>query len=223
MDKLSPTLEGEFLFSCCIRLCDPMDCSTPGFPVFLYLLEFAQTHGHPTISSSVSSFSSCPQSFPASGSFPMCWLFTSGVQNIGASASVLPVIFRVDFLQDCLVGSPFSPRDSQECSPTPQFKNINSLLLSLLYGPTLIPIYDYWKNLSFDSNDLCHKVMSLLFNMLSRFVTAFLPRSKHLHFMIAATICSDFGAQENKIYQFPLFPIYLPKRWLGIKKIVEAG
>ena len=144
-----------------------MDCSTPGFPVLLYLLEFAQTHGHPTISSSVSSSSSCPQSFPASGSFPMCWLFASGVQSIGASASVLPVIFRVDFLQDWLVGSPCSPRGSQECSPTPQFKNINSLLLSLLYGPTLIPIYDYWKNLSFDYTDLCHKVMSLLFNMLS--------------------------------------------------------
>ena len=46
------------------------------------------------------------------------------------------------------------------------------------------------------------KVMSLLFNMLSRFVITFLPRSKHfLNFMAAVTICSDFGAQEDKIYQ----------------------
>uniref|UniRef100_A0AC11EMK0 Uncharacterized protein n=2 Tax=Ovis aries TaxID=9940 RepID=A0AC11EMK0_SHEEP len=50
------------------------------------------------------------------------------------------------------------------------------------------------------------KVMSLLFNMLSRFVITFLPRGKYLDFMAAVTICSDFGAQENKVSQFPLFP-----------------
>ena len=48
-----------------------------------------------------------------------------------------------------------SPRDSQESSPTPQFKSINSLLLSFLYSPTLISIPDYWKNHSFDWTDLC--------------------------------------------------------------------
>ena len=75
-----------------------MDCSTPGFPVFLYLPEFAQTHGHWVDnaiqpSHPLSPFSSCPQSFPASSSFPMIWLFTSGGQIIGASASasVLPM------------------------------------------------------------------------------------------------------------------------------------
>ena len=77
----------------CLTLCDPMDCSTPGFPVFHYLLEFSQTHVHwvsgayPTISSSVTLSSSCPQSFPASGSFPMSHLFISGSQTIGTSAS----------------------------------------------------------------------------------------------------------------------------------------
>ena len=58
----------------CLTLCDPMDCSTPGFPVLHYLPEFAQIHVwwcHPTISSSVTTFSSCLQSFPASGSFPV--------------------------------------------------------------------------------------------------------------------------------------------------------
>ena len=55
------------------------------------------------------------------------------------------------------------------------------------------------------------KVMSLLFNMLSRLVIAFLPRSKHLTFMAAVTICSDFGAQKNKVsHCFHCFPIYLP-------------
>ena len=53
-------------------------------------------------------------------------------------------------------------------------------MLSLLYGPTLTSKHDYWKNHSFDYMDLCGKAMSLLFNILSRFVIAFLPRSKCL-------------------------------------------
>ena len=75
-----------------------MDCSMPGFPVLHYFLEFAQTHvhwvipssmdrGQTTILSSVICCSSCPQSFPASWSFPMSWLFASDGQSIGASAS----------------------------------------------------------------------------------------------------------------------------------------
>jgi len=59
-------------------------------------------------------------------------------------------IFRTDFLQDGLVGSPCSPRASQESSSTPQFKSINSSALSFLYNPTLTSIHDYWKNHSFD-------------------------------------------------------------------------
>ena len=55
-------------------------------------------------------------------------------------------IFRVNFLSDWLVGSPCSPRDSQESSPTPQFESINSSVLRLLYGPNLISIHDYWKS-----------------------------------------------------------------------------
>ena len=76
----------------CLTLWDPMNCSTPGFPVLYCLPEFAQTHVllsrwyHPTTSSSVISFSSCLQSFPASGSFPVCRHFESGGQSIGASA-----------------------------------------------------------------------------------------------------------------------------------------
>ena len=59
-------------------------------------------------------------------------------------------IFWTDFLQNGLVWSPCSPKDSQESSPTPQFKSINSLALSFFYGPTLPCIHDYWKNHSFD-------------------------------------------------------------------------
>ena len=64
-------------------------------------------------------------------------------------------IFRNDFLQDGLVWSPCSPRDSQESSPKPQFKSINSLVLSFLYDSTFTSIHDYWKNYSFDEMDLC--------------------------------------------------------------------
>ena len=78
----------------CLTFCDPTDCSIPGFPVHHQLPEPAQTHVHrvgdcPTISSSVVPFSSCLQSFPASGSFPRSQFFTPGGQSIGASASVL--------------------------------------------------------------------------------------------------------------------------------------
>ena len=105
---------------------------------------------HPTISSAVVPFS-CPQSFPASGSFQMSQLFTSGGQSIGVSAStsVLPTL-RTDLLSDGLVGSPCSSRDSQESSPIPQFKSINSSGLSFLYSPTLTSIHDHWKNHSLD-------------------------------------------------------------------------
>ena len=78
-------------------LCDPTQSSTPGFPALHYLLEFSQTHVHWVddaihLSHSLSlPFSSCPQPFPASGSFPVNWFFASGGQSIGASASVLPV------------------------------------------------------------------------------------------------------------------------------------
>ena len=59
-------------------------------------------------------------------------------------------IFKTAFFSDGLVGSPCSPRDSQEPPPTPQFKNINSSVLSFIYSPTLILICDYWKNHSFN-------------------------------------------------------------------------
>ena len=109
----------------------------------------------PTISSSVIHFSSYPQSFPASGSFQMSQFFESGGQCNSASASVLPMNIK-DWFPLGWTGwiSLISPRDSQESSPTPQFKSINSLTLSLLYGPTLMSIHDYWKNHSFDYTDL---------------------------------------------------------------------
>ena len=132
------------------------------------------------MSSSVTAFSFCLQFFLASGSFQMSHFFTSGGQSIGVSASISVLTFSTDFLSDGLVGSPCSPRDSQESSPTPQFKSINSSALSFLYSPTLTSIHDYWKNHSLARRIFVDKVMSLLLNMLSRLVITFLPRSKHL-------------------------------------------
>ena len=80
--------------------------------------------------------------------WPKCWSFSYQHQSF-------QWIFRTDFPQDGLVGSPCSPRDSQESSPTPQFKSISSSALSFLYNPTLTSIHDYWKNHSFDWMDIC--------------------------------------------------------------------
>ena len=103
-----------------LSLCNPMDCSTPGFPVLHCLPELGHTRPlsrwcHPTISSSVVPFSSCPQSFPASEFSPMSWLFASSSQSIeaSASASVLPVGIQ-GWFPLWLVWSPCCPRDSLE-------------------------------------------------------------------------------------------------------------
>ena len=80
----------------------------------------------------------------ASGSFPVSWLFASGNQSVGASASAsVPMNIWGWFPLYWLVWSPCCPRDSQESSPAPQFKSINSLALSLLYSPPLTSIHDY--------------------------------------------------------------------------------
>ena len=112
---------------------------------------------HANISSSVVPFSSSSQSFLASVSFPMNWLFKSGGQSIGASASasVLPMNIQGGFpLRYWLVWSPCCPGDSPESSPAPQFESINSSVLSFLYGPVLRSIHDYWKSHSFDEKRL---------------------------------------------------------------------
>ena len=111
---------------------------------------------HPTISSSVVPFSSCFQSFSASRSFPTSQFFASGGQSIGTSASVsvLPMNIQCWFPLG-LTG--LISLQSQESSPTPQFKNINSSALSFPYGPTLTSIHDYWKDHSFNYTNLCQQ------------------------------------------------------------------
>ena len=93
-----------------------------------------------------------PSILPNIRIFSMRWFFASGGQSIGisASASVLPMNIQDWFPLDWLVGSPCSPKDSQESSPTSWFKSINSSAFSFLYSPALTSILDSWKNHSLD-------------------------------------------------------------------------
>ena len=124
---------------------------------------------YPIISLSATLLSFCLQSFPASGSSPMIQLFTTGGQNVGAStsASVLPMNIQDWFP---LGWTGLISWQSEESSPAPQFKSMNCLVSSLLYGATI----------SLTIRTFVGKVMSLFFNALSWFVIAFLPRSKCL-------------------------------------------
>ena len=107
---------------------------------------------HPTISSSVIPFCSCPQSFPASGSFQMSQFFPSCGQSIGiwASASILPVSIQDWFPLGWTDWISLQSKRLSESSPTPQFKSINSSAFSFLHSPTLTSIHDHWENHSLD-------------------------------------------------------------------------
>ena len=112
---------------------------------------------HPTISSSVTHFFSCPQSFLPSGSFQMSQFFASGGQSIGVSASApaLPMNIQGWFPLGLTGLISLLSKGLSKSSPALQFESINSLALSLLYGPTLTSVHDYWKDHSFDYTDLC--------------------------------------------------------------------
>ena len=129
----------------CLTLWDPMNCSTPGFPVHHQLPELTQSHvhrvndvilpSHPLLSPSLPAFN-LPQQQGlyqwVSSSHQMAKLLEFPFQH-----QSFQWIFRTDFLYSGLVGSPCSPRDSQESSPRLQFKSINSSVLNFLYSPTL--------------------------------------------------------------------------------------
>ena len=146
-----------------------MDCSLPGFPVFHYLLEFAQTHVHwvsdaiqPSTKdpSSIAPFSSCPQSFPATGSFPMSQFFASGGQSIGTSgsASVLPMNIQSWFTLGLIdLINLLSKRLSRVfTSTTLQNHQFFSAQFSL-WSNSHIPYMTTGKKHSFDYTDLCHQ------------------------------------------------------------------
>ena len=148
-----------------LTLCNPMDCSTPGLPVLHHLPELLKFMSTEPVMPSNHLILCCPllllpSIFPSISVFsnelalPIRWAkYWSFSFSINPSNEYLGLIsFRIDW-------SPCSPRDSQESSPTPQFKSNSSSALSLLYGPALTSVLDYWKNHSFDYNfdytDLC--------------------------------------------------------------------
>ena len=136
---------------------------------------------HPTISSSVVPFSSRLQSFPHQGLFK--WVSSSHQVNKILEFQLQPQsfqwIFRIDFLEDGLVGFPCSPRNCQESSPTPQFKSINSSALNFIVQLSH-PYMTTGKAIALTRWTFIVKVISLPFNMLSRLIITLLPRSKRL-------------------------------------------
>ena len=138
---------------------------------------------HPTISSSVIPFSSCPQSFPASESFPMSQLFTSCGQRIGASASALVLPMNIQgWFPLWLTGliSLLSKWLSRVFSSTTIRKHQFFGTLPFLLSNSHICTWLLKKNIALTIWTCVSQVMSLFFSMLSRFVIAFLPRSKSL-------------------------------------------
>ena len=142
----------------CPTLCDPMNHSTPGLPVHHQLLEFTQTYvyqgGGAIQPSHPLSSPSPPVPNPSQHQGLFQWFSSlhevAKVLEFQLQHHSFQRTSRTDLLQNGLVGSPCSPRDSQESSPTPQFKRINSSALSFLHSPTLTSIHDHRKNHSLD-------------------------------------------------------------------------
>ena len=142
----------------CLTFCDPMDCNPPGFPVLHYLLEFAQTHARWAVMS-LQLYHLCHlfllllTIFPSIRVFsnesainfrwPKYWSFSFSVSPSREYSGLIS--FRIHWFWSLCC-----PRDSQESSSASQCENINSLLLSLLYGPTPTSVRDHWKNHSFE-------------------------------------------------------------------------
>ena len=157
----------------CLTLCDPINWSTPGFPVLHHLPEFAQTHvhwvgdaiqsSHPSVTPShpsVARFFSCPPPFPASEYFPMSRLFVSGGQSIGASALASVFLMNIQgWFPVGLTGSIslwFKGLSRIFSSTTVQKHQFLGTQPSL-YGPTHTSAHDYWKNHTFDYMHLCRQ------------------------------------------------------------------
>ena len=165
-----------------------MDCSTPGFLVLHHLPELAQTHVHwvgdchPTISSSVTLFFSCPQFFPASGFFPMSQLFASGGQVLEFQLQFSPsnehpglICFRVNWLDLLAI------QGTRKSLLQHHSSKASILWCSAFFTVQLShPYMTTGKTITLTRWTFVDKVMSLPFNMLFRLVITFLPRSKHL-------------------------------------------
>ena len=161
--KLLSSVQFSSVAQSCLTLCDPMNCSMPGLLVHHQLPEFTQTHVHQVSDAIQPSHCLLSPSPPVPNPSQHQSLF-QWVNSSHEVAKALEFQFqhhsfqrnpRADLLQNGLVGSPCSPRDSQESSPILPFKSISSSALSLLHSPTLTSIHDHRKNHSLDWPDLC--------------------------------------------------------------------
>ena len=129
----------------CLTLCDLMDCSMPGLPVHHRPLEFTQTHVHRVCDAIQWSYPLLSPSLPTFNLSQHQGLF-KWVSSLQQVAKLLEFQLQHQSFQWTPRADLLSPRDSQESSPTPQFKSINSSALSFLCSPTLTSRHDYWKN-----------------------------------------------------------------------------
>ena len=168
---------------------------------------------HPTISSSVILFFSCLQSFPASGCFPMSYLCTSGGQNIGVSASVFPMNSQDWFPLGWTGWISFTAQGTLKSLLQHHSSKASILQCSAFFIVQLShPYMTTRKNIALTIWTFVGKVMSLLFNMLSRLVITFLPRSTRLLISwLQSPSAVTFGAPQNKVcHCFHCFSVYLP-------------
>ena len=165
---------------------------------------------HATISSSVIPFSSCPQSFPASGSFKMSQLFTSSDQSIGVSAStsVLPMNIQ-DWLDLLAVQGILKSLLQHHSSKASILRHSVFFMVQLSH-----PYRTTGKTIALTRGTFVGKVTSLLFNIVSRVVITFLPRSKHLLISwLQSPSAVIVEPPQNKVcHYFHCFSIYLPWR-----------
>ena len=206
----------------CLIPCNPMDCSTPGFPVLHHLLELAQTHihwvsdalwpSHPLSSPSppVLNLSQHPRVFSSELAihirWPKYWSFSF---SIGPSNEYSGLIsFRIDWfdllaLQETL----------KSLLQHHRLKASNLWQLAFFMAQLSYPYMTTEKTLALAIWTFVGKVMCLAFNTLSRFFITILPSSKRLNFVATVTIHSDFGAQENEIWHFLHFPHLFAMKW----------
>ena len=160
-----------------------------------------------------------PSILPASGSFSVSQFFESGGQSIGLSVSAhsfihsfIPMNIHDWFHLDWLIWSPCNQRDSQEFSPAPSSKAPILRRSAFFMVQLLHPYMNTGKTIAFSTRTFVHKVMSLLFNMLSSLVIAFLPRSKRLLISWLQSPSAVILECEKikSLHYFHCFPIYLP-------------
>ena len=207
----------------CPALCNHMDCSTPGFPVHHKLPESAQTHVH-WVSDAIQPSHPLWAPFSRPSIFPSIRVFS--IESIlcirwtkywSFSFSITPsndysglISFRIAWLHICAVQGTLKSLLQHHSSRAPILQCSAFFIVQLSH-----PYMTTGKTIALTRWTLVCKVMYLLFHMMSRLITAFLPRKgrKSFNFMAAVTIWSDLGALKNSLSLFPLFPHLFSMKW----------